>query len=81
MNLASDERSGVDDQHHLPAVNSATKNADGQPRHSKIAPDKGVAGDEENGTVIPPGDEAVHKLPVTAAKLADLSADASTAAC
>lgn len=80
MNLASDEGSGMDNQHHLHTVNSATKNAEGQQRNTEITSERGVTKDEKDGTVISPRDEAVHKTPVAVSKLADLSADASTAA-
>ncbi|KAK0763395.1 hypothetical protein N5P37_002772 [Trichoderma harzianum] len=80
MNLATNEGSGIADQHHIHAVNSAAKNTKGQPHNSRITSDRGIAGDEKDGTFISPIDGTVHKSPVAVSKLADLSADASTAA-
>lgn len=80
MNLAIDEGSGMDSQHHPPAVNPAEKNAKGQPNSSRVASKREVNGDEKDGAVISQGDEAVQKSAAAVFKLADLSADASTAA-
>lgn len=79
MNLATNEGSGIDEQHCLSAVSSATKNAEGQP-HNSSASERGVTRGEKDGAFISHGDEAVQKSPVAVSKLADLSADASTAA-